>query len=85
MARIVVPVIASSRLGWGDPARYTGKGLHEFFRHAYFLYGGKDTKDGPYEKLKKALRAEIDEGEWSKLYSATSQPFDPPTSRARSR
>ena len=51
-----------------------------FVRHAYFLYGGRDTKDGPYDKLKKALRAEIDEGEWSKLYSATSQPFDPPTS-----
>ena len=51
-----------------------------FVRHAYFLYGGKDTKEGPYEKLKKALRAEIDEGEWSKLYSATSQPFDPPKS-----
>jgi adenine-specific DNA-methyltransferase len=51
-----------------------------FVRHAYFLYGGKDTADGPYEKLRKALRAEIDEGEWSKLYSATSQPFDPPKS-----
>ena len=25
-------------------------------------------------------RAEIDEAEWSKLYSATSQPFDPPKS-----
>ena len=55
-------------------------GLHGFFRHAYFLYGGKDTTDGPYDKLKKALRAEIDEGEWSKLYRATSQPFDPPKS-----
>ena len=32
------------------------------------------------EKLKKALRAEIDKGEWAKLYSATSQPFDPPQS-----
>lgn len=51
-----------------------------FVRHAYFLYGGKDTKEGPYDKLKKALRAEIDEGEWSKLYSAVSQPFDPPKS-----
>jgi adenine-specific DNA-methyltransferase len=51
-----------------------------FVRHAYFLYGGKDTKEGPYEKLKKALRAEIDEGEWSKLDSTTSQPFDPPKS-----
>ena len=38
------------------------------------------TKDGPYDKLKKALRAEIDEGEWAKLYRATSQPFDPPRS-----
>jgi hypothetical protein len=52
-----------------------------FVRHADFLYGGKDTKEGPYDKLRKALRAEIDEGEWSKLYSATSQPFDPPRSR----
>ena len=34
--------------------------------------------DEPYEKLKKALRAEIDEGEWAKLYSTTSRPFDPP-------
>ena len=32
----------------------------------------------PYEKLKRALRAEIDEAEWSKLYSARSVPFDLP-------
>ena len=49
-------------------------------RHADFLYGGEETKEGPYDKLRKALRAEIDEGEWSKLYGATSQPFDPPGS-----
>ena len=42
-------------------------------RHAYFL-GAQE----PYEKLQKALRAEIDEGEWSKLYSATSVPFAAP-------
>jgi hypothetical protein len=36
--------------------------------------------DEPYEKLRKALWAEIDEGEWAKLHSATSQPFDPPKS-----
>ena len=24
------------------------------------------------------MKAEIDEGEWSKLYGATSVPFDPP-------
>jgi adenine-specific DNA-methyltransferase len=63
---------------WFIDTDYDGQSF--FVRHAYFLYGGKDTKDGPYEKLKKALRAEIDEGEWSKLYSATSQPFDAPKS-----
>jgi adenine-specific DNA-methyltransferase len=36
--------------------------------------------DDPYEKLRKALRAEIDEAEWSKLYSAVSRPFPPPKS-----
>jgi adenine-specific DNA-methyltransferase len=28
-------------------------------------------------KLKRALRAEIDEGTWSTLYSAVSRPFSP--------
>jgi adenine-specific DNA-methyltransferase len=63
---------------WFIDTDYDGQSF--FVRHAYFLYGGKGTADGPYDKLKKALRAEIDEGEWSKLYSATSQPFDPPQS-----
>ena len=63
---------------WFIDSDYDGQSF--FVRHAYFLYGGKETADGPYDKLKKALRAEIDEGEWSKLYSATSQPFDPPKS-----
>jgi adenine-specific DNA-methyltransferase len=63
---------------WFIDTDYDGQSF--FVRHAYFLYGGADTTDGPYEKLKKALRAEIDEGAWSKLYSATSQPFDPPQS-----
>lgn len=44
-----------------------------FVRHAYFT-----GADEPYEKLKRALRAEIDEGAWSTLYSTTSQPFDKP-------
>ena len=60
---------------WFLDTDYDGESF--FVRHAYLLYGGKDTKEGPYEKLKKALRAEIDEGEWAKLYSDTSQPFDP--------
>jgi adenine-specific DNA-methyltransferase len=63
---------------WFIDSDYDGQSF--FVRHVYFLHGGKDTKEGPYDKLKKALRAEIDEGEWSKLYSATSQPFDPPQS-----
>jgi adenine-specific DNA-methyltransferase len=54
--------------------------LPEQARHAYFLHGAKDLKEGPYGKLKKALRTEIDEGDWSKLYSATSQPFGLPKS-----
>jgi hypothetical protein len=44
-----------------------------FVRHAYFT-GAEE----PYEKLKRALRAEIDEATWSELYSTTSRPFDPP-------
>ncbi len=44
-----------------------------FVRHAYFL-----GADEPYEKLKKALRAEIDEAAWSALYAATSRPFARP-------
>jgi adenine-specific DNA-methyltransferase len=44
-----------------------------FVRHAYFL-----GADEPYEKLKRALRAEIDEAAWSTLYSTQSRPFDPP-------
>jgi adenine-specific DNA-methyltransferase len=44
-----------------------------FVRHAYFTGG-----DEPYDKLKRALRAEIDEAAWSALYSTQSRPFDPP-------
>lgn len=41
-----------------------------FVRHAYFLGAGD-----PYEQLKRALHAEIDEGVWSSLYSTVSRPF----------
>ena len=44
-------------------------------RHAYFT-----GADEPYDKLKRALRAEIDEAAWSALYSTTSYPFDLPES-----
>jgi adenine-specific DNA-methyltransferase len=56
---------------WFLDTAYDGQSF--FVRHAYFC-GATD----PYEKLKKALKAEIDEGEWSKLYATTSVPFDPP-------
>lgn len=48
-----------------------------FVRHAYFL-GAND----PYEQLRKALKAEIDEDAWSTLYSAESRPFDRPAGGA---
>jgi len=44
-----------------------------FVRHAYFT-GAEE----PYEKLKRALKAEIDEAAWSSLYSTVSRPFDSP-------
>ncbi|GAI23545.1 unnamed protein product, partial [marine sediment metagenome] len=43
-----------------------------FVRHAYFTGAGE-----PYDKLKRALRAEVDEAAWSTLYSTRSRPFDP--------
>jgi very-short-patch-repair endonuclease/DNA modification methylase len=45
-----------------------------FVRHAYFCGG-----DEPYERLKRALKADVDESAWASLYSTTSRPFDPPT------
>jgi adenine-specific DNA-methyltransferase len=45
-----------------------------FVRHAYFTGG-----DDPYEKLRRALRAEIDEATWSSLYSTVSRPFPTPS------
>ena len=46
-----------------------------FVRHACFT-----GADEPYEKLKRALRADIDEAAWSSLYSTVSRPFDKPKS-----
>ena len=34
----------------------------------------------PYDKLKRALRAEIDEAAWSALYRTVSRPFPRPAS-----
>lgn len=56
---------------WFIDTNYDGESF--FVRHAYFT-----GADEPYEKLKKALRAEIDEGAWSQLYSNTSRGFEKP-------
>lgn len=46
-----------------------------FVREAYFT-----GADKPYEKLKRALKADVDEAAWSSLYSTKSRPFPKPTS-----
>jgi adenine-specific DNA-methyltransferase len=56
---------------WFIDTDYNGESF--FVRHAYFTGG-----DEPYEKLKRALRADIDESAWSTLYSTISRPFAPP-------
>jgi len=58
---------------WFIDTDYNGECF--FVRHAYFL-----GADDPYGKLKRALRAEIDESQWSTLYSNRSYPFEPPAS-----
>jgi hypothetical protein len=54
-----------------DDTNYNGESF--FVRQAYFT-----GADEPYEKLKRALRAEIDEAAWSQLYSTRSRPFARP-------
>ena len=45
-----------------------------FVRHCYFT-GSND----PYARLKRALKADIDEAAWQSLYSTCSRPFKPPS------
>jgi adenine-specific DNA-methyltransferase len=56
---------------WFIDTAYNGESF--FVRHAYFT-----GADEPYDKLKRALKAEIDEAAWSSLYSTTSRPFARP-------
>lgn len=56
---------------WFIDTEYNGESF--FVRHAYFT-----GADEPYDKLKRALRAEVDEAAWASLYSTTSRPFDRP-------
>ncbi|MEX1265087.1 MAG: site-specific DNA-methyltransferase [Actinomycetota bacterium] len=52
---------------WFIDTDYNGEAF--FVRHAYFL-----GADEPYGKLKRALKADIDEEAWASLYSTTSRP-----------
>jgi adenine-specific DNA-methyltransferase len=58
---------------WFIDTDYNGESF--FVRHAYFT-----GADEPYERLKRALRADIDEAAWSSLYSTVSRPFAAPAS-----
>jgi len=58
---------------WFIDTDYDGESF--FVRHAYFT-GAEE----PYDKLKRALRAEIDEEAWSALYRTVSRPFARPES-----
>jgi adenine-specific DNA-methyltransferase len=61
---------------WFIDTDYNGESF--FVRHAYFT-----GADEPYEKLKRALRADIDESAWSALYSTVSRPFPKPKGRGK--
>lgn len=58
---------------WFIDTDYNGESF--FVRHAYFT-----GADEPYDKLKRALRADIDEAAWSSVYRTVSRPFPTPTS-----
>ena len=57
---------------WMIDTDYDGESF--FVRHCYFT-GNND----PYARLKRALKADIDEAAWQSLYSTRSRPFDPPS------
>ena len=58
---------------WFIDADYNGESF--FVRHAYFT-----GADEPYDKLKRALRADINQEAWQSLYSTVSRPVDKPGS-----
>ena len=56
---------------WMVDTNYNGESF--FVRHCYFT-GGND----PYARLKKALKADIDQDSWASLYRTVSRPFTAP-------
>ncbi|ACB00930.1 MULTISPECIES: site-specific DNA-methyltransferase [Cyanophyceae] len=61
---------------WFIDTDYNGESF--YVRHAYFTGAGD-----PYKKLKKTLKAEIDEDLWEQLYSPISRPFPPPKGKGK--
>jgi adenine-specific DNA-methyltransferase len=57
---------------WMIDTDYDGESF--FVRHCYFT-GNTD----PYARLKRALKADIDEAAWASLYSTRSRPFQSPS------
>lgn len=57
---------------WFLDTDYDGESF--FVRHAYFC-----GDDEPYEKLQRALKADVDEAAWASLYQTESRPFDRPS------
>ncbi len=53
---------------WMIDTAYNGESF--FVRHCYFT-GGQD----PFSRLKRALKADIDEAAWESLYRTESRPF----------
>ena len=69
----VVPQSTADIACWFIDTAYDNRQF--FVRHAYFL-----GDDDPYDKLRRALRADIDEAAWSSLNSTVSRPFPVPAS-----
>jgi adenine-specific DNA-methyltransferase len=63
---------------WFIDTDYNGESF--FVRHAYFTGAASQEDGGPYDKLKRALRSDIDEAAWSSLYRTVSRPFNKPES-----
>jgi adenine-specific DNA-methyltransferase len=59
---------------WFIDTDYNGESF--FVRHAYFT-----GADKPMEKLQKALKADIDEEVWSRMYGTVSRQFNLPTNK----
>lgn len=59
---------------WMVDTDYDGESF--FVRHVYFA--GGEQKGGPYERLRRSLRADVDEAAWESLYGTRSRLFQRP-------